>query len=364
MRTERTRGPWIGRWWRGELGLAGDALSLATLPLGALFRLAQGARSAAYGRGLLPSRRSALPVVSVGNLVVGGTGKTPVTSWVAARLHERGLRPAILLRGYGRDEVLLHRRWTPEALVVVGADRVRSAREAERAGAEAIVLDDGFQHRRLARDLDLVLVAAEHPFPGRILPRGPYREPAGALARADLVVVTRRTAGDRQVEEALERVQVASGGRAGPVLRLAPAGWTTLEGRDATPPVPPLFAVTSVAGPELFRDSLASLSGEPVALLAFPDHHEFDEADARRMIEEARGRVLVVTEKDAVKLAPLGMLPDDTRVLVLSVEPERDASLLERAIDRIAAATPRAAANPSGGDAAGGAPGGPRRGGG
>ena len=138
---------------------------------------------------------AALPVLSLGNLTVGGTGKTPVAAWAAATLQSRGARPAIVMRGYGDDEPSVHARLNPTVPVIVDADRVRGAASAMRAGADCVVLDDGFQHRRIARVSDWVLVSAERWRDDlRLLPAGPLREPVGALARADILLVTRKSA--------------------------------------------------------------------------------------------------------------------------------------------------------------------------
>ena len=335
MKSGGSREAWVQRWWDGRTGVAGMALSLLTLPLAGIYRAGVALRAIAYDRGLLSTHGVAIPVISVGNLVVGGAGKTPVASWLVQRLHQRGLLAAVLLRGYGSDEVLLHRRWTPNARVIPGADRVRTAGEAVERGATVAVLDDGFQHRRVARALDLVLVAAEHPFPGRLLPRGPYREPVSALARADLVIVTRRTAGDRTVERLLGHLAQAAPGKTGPLLRLAPSGWTTLDGESAEDPRGPLLAATSVAGPGHFAQVVRRLTGEQVTLRTYPDHHEFDRNDANEILREAAGRTVVTTEKDAVKLAPLGALPPASRVLTLAVELERGGDIIERALDGV-----------------------------
>jgi tetraacyldisaccharide 4'-kinase len=330
------------RWWGGELGGAGRALSVAALPLELLFRGAVAARTAAYAVDALRSEHAPLPVVSVGNLTVGGTGKTPLSAWVVRVLREGGRRPALALRGYGRDEAMLHERWNPTALVHVGPDRFRSARAAAATGADVLVLDDGFQHLRIARDLDLVLVAAEQRFPGRLLPRGPYREPPGALARADRVIVTRRVA----TPAAAARVEAAVRAAAPdvPVARahLAPLGWQDLTGGPADAPRGDVLAVAGVAGPEAFAALVGARTRGAVELLAFPDHHEYGPGDVEKIRRAAAGRPVVATEKDAVKLARhAGSLPD-VRVLALAVEVEVGEDALRAAV--LDAATRRSAA--------------------
>src|SRR5688572_14246190 len=129
-------------------------------------------RNAAYDRGMFPVERVAVPVLSVGNIVAGGAGKTPVVRWLVEQLLARGRRPAILHGGYGMDEPKLHQQWHPEVTVIAERDRVAAARLAVDGGADVIVMDDGFQHRRLARDLDIVLVTADSDN-WNLLPRGP-----------------------------------------------------------------------------------------------------------------------------------------------------------------------------------------------
>jgi tetraacyldisaccharide 4'-kinase len=195
-----------------------------------------------------------------------------------------------------------------------------------------VILDDGFQHRRLRRDLDLVLVAAEQPYPSRLLPAGPYREGPRSLARAGLVAVTRRTASDARVEETLSWVRRFAPDRALAVLQLDPAGWTDLDGAPRDAPSGSLFAVASVAEPSHFSRLVSDTTGESVELLAYPDHHAFTETDAHDILRLAKGRSLVVTEKDAVKLSALSSLLPSVRVLTLSVSPTRGLREIDEAL--------------------------------
>ncbi|MBT8488149.1 MAG: tetraacyldisaccharide 4'-kinase, partial [Gemmatimonadetes bacterium] len=179
------------RLWRGEAGLSGAFVSVLLFPLEGLWRLVTRVRNRRHDRAVAP-RVDGLAIVSVGNLAVGGTGKTPVSAWVVSVLKNSGYRPAVLLSGYGEDEVALHRAWNPDVAVFAAADRGEAAKAARAEGCDVAVVDDGFQHRRLGRLLDVVLLSAADPLPGAVLPRGPYREPLSALRRAGVVVVTRR----------------------------------------------------------------------------------------------------------------------------------------------------------------------------
>ncbi len=184
---------------RGETH--GALPSLARIGLGGiagLYRIGVGARNLAFDRGWKASHRAEVPVVSVGNLTLGGTGKTPMVEWVARWYRARGVRVAILSRGYGdssgmNDEGRVLEENLPDVPHLQAPDRVDLAsRAVEELESELLVLDDGFQHRRLARDLDIVLLDALDPFGlGRIFPRGLLREPIGSLRRAGVVVLSR-----------------------------------------------------------------------------------------------------------------------------------------------------------------------------
>lgn len=305
-------------WWSGRIGPAGTLLSIVTLPLTWGWWSVTWLRNRKYQR-IGGARVERVTVLSVGNLAVGGTGKTPIASWLVAHLTARGLRPALVSRGYGRDELLLHRKWQPDVLLVADKDRVAAVRRAHEQGATTVVLDDGFQHRRLERQVDIVLIAVEDPFPGRLLPRGPYREPAQALGRAQVVVLTRKTA---SLEEAREREravlavapQVVTCG-----ARLAPDGWSDLGGREVELDARAVLAVAGIAHPEAFGCLVTELTGASVELMAFPDHHEYSTPDVDRIQAKAGGRAIAVTEKDAVKLASFQDRLDFVHVLSLEV---------------------------------------------
>jgi tetraacyldisaccharide 4'-kinase len=299
----RTLEPALRRWWRGDAGAWGSLLDAVAAPAEWAFQGAVRLRNLRYDRsGGTPVE--GLRVVSVGNLSLGGTGKTPLAAWATRVLAAAGWTPALLSRGYGSDELLLHRRWNPEVPVLAHRDRAAAAAAALADGATAVVLDDGFQHRRLARDVDLVLLAAEDPVPGRLLPRGPFREPLAALKRAHGVIVTRRVAADGDARALAERVQARFPGLVVARVALVPRAWQQLDGTPAPPPEGPILAVTSVARPEAFALQVGAVLGRAPGLLTFPDHHDFTPAEVEAMRACARERTVVVTEKDAVKLRP------------------------------------------------------------
>ena len=278
----------------------------ALAPLSWLFGAATALRNAAYDRGFLRAHPLGLPTISVGNLSVGGTGKTPMAAWVAQQMIVRGLRPAILLRGYGADEPMVHQRLTPDALVVVDPDRVRGAAKAIVLGAQVLVLDDAFQHRHARRDLDIVLVAAEQGGSRRLLPAGPYREPASALGRAHALVVTRKRASiDRAVAVAAQWAS-ASPSCVVAIAGLAPADLARVGGAERLPVSAlrgqQVLAVSAIGLPAAFEGQLSDL-GARVTSLAFADHHAFTDADVALLATRAANADRAVcTLKDAVKL--------------------------------------------------------------
>lgn len=337
--------------WEAD-GLGARAL----LPLSWLFGAVTGLRNAAYDAGLLRQQPLGLPALSVGNLSVGGTGKTPVSAWVAQRVIERGHRPAILLRGYGDDEPTVHRRLTPGAIVVADPDRVAGAARAKAEGAQVLILDDAFQHRRARRDVDLVLVAAEQGDARRLLPAGPLREGRRALSRAHALVVTRKSASLDEAERVaaawVAGLTVAGHPLATAVLHLAPGplrsgidhpiiGPAGSERPLASVAGQRVLAISGVGAPAAFEAQLRG-AGAELASVAFPDHHAYSDAQVAALARRARDVDLVIcTLKDAVKLGtrwPANALPFWYLSQVVKVE--RGERILTDLIARLAPAGP------------------------
>lgn len=325
----------VQRLWEGEDGLAGRVLGAVLTPAEIGYRAVMRARNIAYHAGVAGSNSPPVPAISVGNITVGGTGKTPMVRWLVKQLVRRRWTPGILHGGYAEDEPALHRLWFPDLPVIAGKDRLRSAGRAMQRGADVLVLDDAFQHRRLLRDLDIVLVAAEtwsrH---ARLLPRGPYREPPRSLRRADIVVVTRRTA---SMEEAARvEVDVARiSGRRTARAHLRPAGWLRADGSlRAGHPRGPAIGVAGIARPDDFFDQAEEWGAELVDAIAFPDHHAFSRAEARELERLADGGPVVMTAKDAIKLAPF-MEGADLWILDQGVAFETGRAWVLRAIEEV-----------------------------
>jgi tetraacyldisaccharide 4'-kinase len=287
--------------WRSDDVSARFARTLLA-PAAFAYRAGVAARNA-FSRGRVP----VIPVVSVGNLTVGGTGKTPIAAWIAGELRGMGARPAVILRGYsGGDEILVHRHLNPGIPVIGDADRVAGVARAASEGADIAVLDDAFQHRRIARVCDVVLLSAD-AWTGqvRLLPAGPWREPLSALRRATLIIITRKAADDSQVV-AVTRAVGANGQPATPVAvaSLSLGALETIDGETrslATLAGTVVHAVAGIGDSDAFFAQLAA-TGARVVPHAYADHHAFTAADAEGLAGAAAGAPVVCTLKDAVKL--------------------------------------------------------------
>lgn len=324
----------LRRLWNEEAGPSLRLAALTLLPPELLWRAVVALRNGAYDRGWIDAAEPPIPVVSVGNLLVGGTGKTPVAAHVARILADHGRAPALVSRGYGEDELALHRQWNPDVPVYADPERRRALEAAADDGCRSAVLDDAFQHRRLQRSLDLLLHPVEGPWSGRVLPRGPYREPWAAARRADRVILTRRAAdrekarrAEARVRELLPEIPVAH-------ALLEPDGWVTLAGETAPTPTGPLLAVTGIARPASFQALVRRVTGSPVELVSFPDHHVFTDRELEGIRRTAGGRPVVTTEKDARRMAGRPRLPEDVRVLRLALREEEGWDDLQRALFR------------------------------
>ena len=279
-------------------------------PVEGLYGLVATGRAKFYDWRLLKAEEFSIPVLSIGNMTVGGTGKTPVAAWFAQQLRQRGVAPGIVLRGYGGDETRVHQRLNPGIPVIADPDRVRGIREAIAYGVDAVVLDDAFQHLRASRDADVVLVSAD-AWSGRprLLPAGPWREPLRAAKRANLLVITRKVAGGETIAEVKRALTNAAPRVPNAVIHIAPAGLTSTSTGQTLPlqalAGADLTAIAGIAHPGSFFKQLTEL-GAVVRPMSFPDHYDYTRADAKRLAAEASNSDFVVcTLKDAVKLEAL-----------------------------------------------------------
>lgn len=302
--------------WHGD---PGPGLRAASTLFGAATHL----RNFAYDVGLMEPREPPLPVVSVGGLTVGGSGKTPLSAELAGSAARRGLAPAVLTHGFA-DELGVHAHLVPKAVVMGHPERYRAAREAHRAGADIAYLDDGFQHRRLARDVDVVtanvddLRRSNHHH----LPAGPYRELWPAVGRADAVVFVRRSRAGRP-DELLEWTRRRLPGhelascrlRPGRVEPFSEGARRILEKGDEPDPT---AVVASVMKPEIFLEQVAALGFRPSESYLLPDHARPSDGLLATLDEGSGSGGVIGTLKDVVKLrsglapaTPLWCLTDE-----------------------------------------------------
>jgi tetraacyldisaccharide 4'-kinase len=335
---------------RGES--RGPLSTAARLGLGGaagLYRLGVASRNLAFNRGWKVQHRAAVPVVSVGNLTLGGTGKTPMVEWIGRWYRARRVRVAILSRGYGdasgmNDEGRVLEENLPDVPHLQAPDRVALARCAvEELESEILVLDDGFQHRRLARDLDVVLLDALDPFGlGRLFPRGLLREPVGSLRRAGVVVLSRADFVD---EAARRSIRALAERRAGPLswalARHAPLDLIDAEGRSSPlseAQCRPVGAFCGIGNPEGFRRTLEGLGLNVKGFRAFPDHHPYSARDVADLADWVRGlgvELVLTTQKDSVKLRASSLGPVPLRALRIGLEVMDGSETLERSLSAL-----------------------------
>ncbi|MDR2339415.1 MAG: tetraacyldisaccharide 4'-kinase, partial [Deltaproteobacteria bacterium] len=338
-------------------GRGGDPGPILRLMSGS-WGLANTLRRKAYKKGFLNQEKAPVPLVSVGNLTVGGNAKTPMCVYLAKEFASRGLSPAVLSRGYGRersrlrpdpvvvslglgplvplefagDEPYLIARLS-SAMVLVSAKRAPAALEAADQGADVLILDDGFQHLGLARDLDIVMIQGENGLGnGHVIPAGPLREPAGAIEDADMLVY------------------VGDGGPPDPVATLAQkkplftakvvaSGISSLSDGETLPldylSGKRFAAFCGLARPQGFRDTMANLGLAPVAFRAFPDHEPYGPRELRaldELLRFSRSEFLLTTLKDAVKLKGLRI---PTFALETGLEPSDPVRLMDSVLGRL-----------------------------
>lgn len=309
-------------------------------PLGALYGVSVRARAALYRNGFLRARRISAPAISVGNLTVGGTGKTPLVEWLARRIAGENRRVCILTRGYGRadisrrvvvsdgEQILADARTGGDeprllaemlrgtnVIIISDRDRASAARWAiEKFGCNAFILDDGFQHLQMKRDLDIVTVDASDAWGGgRLLPAGRLRESRGALKRADCVVITRFDQAP-DAEALRDEIKELSGGRPVIASRVRTSGLRPLspaardENFERAPASHPVTLFCALGNPRSFAAHVRKDSFKISYEKFFLDHHFYTQRDVDELTRAAsqhESRALLTTAKDAVKLGSL-----------------------------------------------------------
>src|SRR5690349_17656688 len=317
--------------------------SIILPPLSVLYSAITRTRLSLYRRGTFHSTKLDRPVISVGNITTGGTGKTPLVEWVARNLASAGKKVCILTRGYGRDNpdrmvivsdghnlmatpseagdepFLLATNLAGTVAVISSADRVAAGNEAiQQFDTDCFVLDDGFQHLRLERDLNIVTIDATNPWGGgHLLPYGHLREPLSGLSRADCIVITRTDQTDN-IDDLRGEIRRHAGDIPIFKSRMRNSRITPLQ-KSSTALVPPVAAFCAIGNPRSFFNAIEH---QAVLQKAFPDHHRYSQRDVDSLIDDARragATSLVTTAKDAVKLRALRFsLP----CYVLEIEPQ------------------------------------------
>ena len=318
------------------------ALRQALWPLALLYGSVAAVRNGLFALGWKSVHKLSVPVVSIGNLTVGGTGKTPTVAWLCQLAKQAGKAPGVLARGYGRapgaelnDEGVLLQRRLPWLLQEQDPDRVAAGQRLVAKGADFIVLDDGFQHRRLHRDLDVVCLDARLPFGnGHCLPAGDLREFRSGLRRADCLLLTRAASlTPEQIQQRIERLRQIAG-KDLPVhacehepkdLVRQPAGTCEpvgfLRGQR-------VVLLSAIARPQSFRDTVQALGAEVVGESVHRDHHRFRQIEVETAVAKAQaaGAILVTTEKDDARLGKFDVeryvLRIDIRFLAADPRPE------------------------------------------
>src|SRR2546421_5506259 len=311
------------------------AATIALTPLSGLYGLVVDRRSALYERGVFRQHRVGVPVISVGNITVGGTGKTPLVEWIARTLAAEGRSPCVVTRGYrrntkgrivasngtdipatlheaGDEAFMLAESLKGKAAVICDANRAAGANWAiENLKSDVIILDDAFQHRRIARDLDIVTIDATNPWGnGNLLPAGTLREPLAALSRADSFVITRA---DNAVQTAALRDELRHLNAETPIFTSVTKisetrSLTTNVSAPLDPKAHPIAGFCAIGNPESFFALLKREGFQLKYERSFRDHYRFNQTDLDRVEDAARNagaELLITTAKDAVKLRQL-----------------------------------------------------------
>ncbi len=327
-------------------GFPARCLKALLLPLAGCYGWAVKLVYTFHRCGILRTHQLPKPVISIGNITLGGVGKTPLVLLVAEYLSNKRARPVILIRGYMDERPITlkdPRTMSDEALtleaalenvpVMIGRDRLKSARRAlKEHGVDVFILDDGFQHWRLHRNLDIVAIDTTNPFGnGQLIPRGTLREPVDALKRANLFVLTKVDAGKDNIERIIKKIRELNS--EAPIVQAVhvPVGlmsithpkrhWDLqfLRGKK-------VCGFCGIGDPSSFKNSLLALGAEVVAFIPFMDHHCYTESDIHKILDEGLKKgatTLITTEKDKVKLEEFKHLfKDDQELLFLKIKIE------------------------------------------
>ena len=280
-----------------------------------------------YRSGLREIVKGSVPVVSVGNITVGGTGKTPFSMYLADYFVSKGLKPAILTRGYGKDESIMMKDELPGVPVIVGQDRVKSSLKAKNIGLDLVILDDGFQHRRLARGLNILLIdAITFPGNGILLPGGVLREPVAAVKRADIFILTKIDAAGKERKKTVEKLL----GEYSPDTPVISVRHNPVFLSDVTGSAYSLddmvnkniLLVSAIADPDYFKFLIDKNKGVVVSENLYSDHHPYSQLDINvinvNCIKHSVD-MIITTKKDYVKMRELDISVIEEKLFILNI---------------------------------------------
>ena len=335
-----------------QRGIVPTLIRILLMPLSWFYRTVIWIRNYCYTIGIFKQKRLPCTVISVGNIVAGGTGKTPAVAALAKLLQSKDFQVGILLRGYKRrssekitvvsdsenrlcsreesgDEADMLTRQLPNIPIVVGKQRYLTGKASlDRFKSDILILDDGFQHRQLARDVDILTIDATQPYgTGALLPIGTLREPISAIQRADIILLTRTDAVGTQIADLKTELNRLAPNK--PILESAhqPTSlyWLNQPEKHSTIPIENLLgkrllAVCGIGNPDAFVATLEKFNPETVELFAFPDHHVYAESDLQQIqqrMNQCEAEWIITTQKDEQKLASLST---EGPIVVLAIE--------------------------------------------
>jgi len=316
-------------------GFLGEIVRAPLWLFAGIYRMGVKMRLDFYRRGWFHSHKIDIPVISVGNLTLGGSGKTPVVIWLAKKLAESGFKPAVSIRGFGArkekeifilnnpqldisvrevgDEAMLIFKKLKNVPVIVGKDRVEAGKRASELGAQILILDDGYQHIRLKRDVNILLIDARRSiFKEKLFPRGRLREPISQVSRAQIIIFTRSDGAFPSWAEEVKKINPSAQFFQ---MRLVPKDYEELCSKSA-------YAFSGICDPEDFFWLAESCKIKLVGKKAFQDHHFFTNKELKNMLREAKSKnaqLLLTTEKDIVRIENFN---PELSLVALRVEPE------------------------------------------
>jgi len=296
-------------------------------PLSWIYSFCACAVDRSYSKGDKTSEKVNVPVISVGNITLGGTGKTPFAMYLADHFLSRGFSPSILIRGYGNDEDRMLRDELDGVRVLSGRDRVKNACLAVNRGADVIILDDAFQHRKINRDMNILMLDASYPFGnGHIFPRGILREPISAISRADIIVLTKINRIDEYAREVLvKKLKTIADGKLIVTMKHSALSLKDVTGSVYSPneiAVKKVCLVSGIADPDYFSFLVKEQGANISARYDFPDHYAYGQRDIdtiNRKCKQQNIEAIITTAKDYVKIKELDISDIEDRLFIMNI---------------------------------------------